>query len=141
MIQIGNKNCWLWIWIELLHRSVLGIHISKESNMFDAENFIRSLVEKYGKHTVYIDESTWYPQACNFLGLKHYLHSSFEKSLIERVTQYFKDRTEMFDDYYHCSNSNCDLLHVYNWIKSFITFHNNRMKNIIVMKGGEFALS
>ncbi|MGD1839010.1 MAG: hypothetical protein ACPKPY_13255 [Nitrososphaeraceae archaeon] len=41
-------------------------------------------------------------QACNFLGLKHILHSSLEKSLIERVMQYFKDRTESFDDYYHC---------------------------------------
>ena len=45
---------------------------------------------------------TWYPQACNFLHLKHRLHSPLEKSLIERVMQYFKDRTECFDDYYPC---------------------------------------
>jgi len=30
---------------------VLGIYISNERNMFVAENFIRSLVDKYGKHT------------------------------------------------------------------------------------------
>jgi putative transposase len=48
---------------------VLGIHISEERNMFVAENFIRSIVEKYGgKHTVYTDGGTWYPQqACTFL--------------------------------------------------------------------------
>ena len=41
---------------------------------------------------------------------KHYLHSPLEKSLIERVMQYFKDRTECFDDYYPCTkNNNCDL--------------------------------
>ena len=128
MIQIGNENCWLWICIEPVHKSVLGIHISKERNMFVAENFIRSLVEKYGKHIVYTDGGTWYTQACNFLDLKHHLHSSLEKSLIERVMQYFKDRTESFDYYYPCINKNCDLVHVYNWIKLFVYFYNNKMK-------------
>ena len=141
MIQIGNENCWLWICIEPIHKSVLGIHISKERNMFVAEQFIRSIVEKYGKHTVYTDGGTWYPQACNFLGLKHRLHSSLEKSLIERVMQYFKDRTESFDDYYPCVDNNCDLVHVYNWIKLFVYFYNDRIKNIISMQGGEFILS
>jgi putative transposase len=89
--------------------------------MFVAENFIRSLVFKYGKHTVYTDGGTWYPQACNFLNMRHRLHSPLEKSLIERVMQYFKDRTECFDDYSSfISKKNCDLQHVYNWIKLFI---------------------
>ena len=75
VIQIGNQHLWLWICIEPVHRSVLGIYISEERNMFVAEKFIRSLVEKYGRHTVYTDSGTWYPQACNFLHLKHRLHS------------------------------------------------------------------
>ena len=70
--------------------------------MLVAEKFIRFLVENYGKHTVYTDGGTWYDEACNVLRLKHYLHSSIEKSLMERVNQYFKDRTESFDDYYPC---------------------------------------
>ena len=141
MIQIGNTNCWLWICIEPVHKSVLGIHISRERNMFVAEQFIRSLIEKYGKHTVYTDGGTWYPQTCNFLGLKHYLHTSLEKSLIERVMQYFKDRTESFDDYYPCTNTNCDLIHVYNWIKSFVYFYYNKINHTISIKGGEFILN
>ena len=64
--------------------------------MFVAEKFIRSLVEKYGKHTVYTEGGRWYPEACNVLGLKHHLHSPLETNLIERVMQYFKDRTESF---------------------------------------------
>jgi putative transposase len=55
VIQIGNQHFWLWICIEPIHKSVLGIHISEERNMLVAEKFIRSLVEKYGKHTVYTD--------------------------------------------------------------------------------------
>ena len=54
--------------------------------MLVAEKFIRSLVEKYGRHTVYTDGGTWYDEACNILKLKHYLHSPLEKSLMERVT-------------------------------------------------------
>jgi len=53
--------------------------------MLVTEIFIRSLVEKYGGHTVYTDDGTWYHEACNVIGLTHYLHLSVEKSLMERV--------------------------------------------------------
>ena len=45
--------------IEPLNRSVLGIHISEERNMLVDEKFIRSLVEKYGRHVIYTDGGTW----------------------------------------------------------------------------------
>jgi putative transposase len=143
IIQIGNQHFWLWICIEPVYRTILGIYLSEERNMFVAENFIRSLVEKYGRHTVYTDSGTWYPQACNFLHLKHRLHSHLEKSIIERVMQYFKDRTESFDDYYPCNNKqNCDLSHVYNWIRLFIYLYNAKIRNTILFKiGGEIVLT
>ena len=59
---------------------MLGIFLSEERNMLVAEKFIRFLVSKYGKHTVYTDGGTWYDEACNILKLKHYLHSPREKS-------------------------------------------------------------
>ena len=52
MVQTGCKHVWIWIAIEPVHKSVLGIHISEERNMFVAENFIRSLVSKYVKHAL-----------------------------------------------------------------------------------------
>ncbi len=56
--------------------------------------------KQYGLHSVSSsDGGTWYPQACKFLKLKHHLHSSYEKSLIEITIQYIKDRTEVFDDF------------------------------------------
>jgi hypothetical protein len=51
-------------------------------------------------YAVYSNGGTWHPEACYSLGLEHILHRSFEKSPIERAIQYFKDRTECFDDYY-----------------------------------------
>jgi hypothetical protein len=88
--------------------------------MFVAENFIRSLVDKYGRHIQFI-QMVWYlvpTQACTFLHLKNidYIHP--EKSLIERIMQYYKDRTECFeDDYYPCTSKkkkkNCDQGHMY----------------------------
>ena len=51
IIQIGNQHFWLWIAIEPVNRTILGIYISEERNMFVTENFIRSLIEKYGRHT------------------------------------------------------------------------------------------
>ena len=144
IIQIGNQHCWLWICIEPVHKSILGIYISEERNMFVAENFIRSLVSRYGKHTVYTDGGTWYHQACTLLHLKHRLHSPLEKSRIERVMQYFKDRTESFDDYYPCTKNSikCDLQHVYNWIRLFVYLYNAKIRNTIIFKiGGEILLS
>jgi transposase-like protein len=109
---------------------VLGIYISEERNMLVAERFIQSLVEKYGKHTVYTDGGTWYHEACNVLGLKHYLHSALQKSLMERVNQYFKDRIESFDDYYPCiQKGECNLFHVHNWIQFFVSMYNDTSSN------------
>ena len=62
VIQIGNQHFWLWFCIEPIHRSVLGIHISEERTMIVGEKFIRLLVEKYGRHTVYTDGGTWYDE-------------------------------------------------------------------------------
>ncbi|HSL14590.1 MAG TPA: hypothetical protein VK882_10075, partial [Nitrososphaeraceae archaeon] len=73
-----------WIAIKPIHSSVLGIYISNERNMFVAENFIRSLVDKYGKHTVYTDDGTWYPQACTFLHLKHRLYTFTIRKMFDR---------------------------------------------------------
>jgi len=118
----------LWIATEPVHKTLFGIHISESRNILVTEKFIRSLVSKYGRHTIYSDGSTWYPEACKVLKLKHYLHSPLEKSLVERVIQYFKDRIESFDNYYPCNSKrrgDCDNDHVYNWIELFVSIYNN----------------
>jgi putative transposase len=93
--------------------------------MFVSDKLIRSLVSKYGKHTVYTDGDTWYPETYNVLRLKHLLYSPFEKSYMERVNQYFKDPTESFDDYSPCMQNDCNLFHVYKWIQFFVSMYND----------------
>ena len=83
------------------------------------------LVENYEKHTVYTDGGTWYPEACNVLKLKHYLHSPFQKVDGKSQLQYFEDRTESFDDYYPCMQDECNLFHAYNWIQFFVSMYND----------------
>jgi putative transposase len=101
--------------IEPLHKTILGIHISESRNMLVVRQFLQSLLIKYGKHGVYTDGDTWYPEACKVLNVNHYIHKPLEKSLIERIMQYFKDRTESFDDYYPCrKDDDCHIDHVYN---------------------------
>ena len=92
--------------------------------MFVAERFISDVIKNHGKHPVSTDGGTWYPQACRFLKLKHHIHSSFEKSIIEGTMQYIKDRTESFDDYFPCKIKNCKLNHVRNWLNLFANYHN-----------------
>ena len=109
------------------------------------KNLFDSLVEKYGRHTVYTDGGTGIDEACNILKLKHYLHSSIEKSLMERVNQYFKDRTELFDDYYPCVKNECNLFHVHNWIQFFVSMYNDTtFENYFINElndRGEYILS
>jgi putative transposase len=76
--------------------------------MFVAERFLSGLIRIHGKHAISTDGGTWYPQACRFLGLEHHIHSSFEKSMIERTIQYIQDETESFDDHPSYRQENCN---------------------------------
>ena len=78
---------------------------------------------------MYTDGGTWYDEACNIIGLKHHLHSPLDKSLMERVSRYFKDRIESFDDYYPCMQNECNLFHVYNWIQFYVYMYNDTIAN------------
>ena len=127
LIQLGSELVWLWVTIEPENRQILALSISKERNMLIAERFLSGLVGVHGKHPISTDGGTWYPMACRLLKLKHHLHSSFEKSLVERTMQHIKDRTECFDDYFPCRKENCKLKHVRNWLNLFVKYYNKEV--------------
>ena len=144
---IKRNHVSIWNWIQRYKprkilqtrcntdRTILGIRISIERNMLVAEQFIQSLIRRYGKHDISTDGGTWYPQACRFLNVEHHNHSSIEKSFIERTIQYIiKDRTKCFDDYFPCrkDNNDCKLKHVMNWLGLFVDMHNREImeKNV-----------
>ncbi len=129
LIKVGLQYIWLWVSIDAKSKEILALSVSKERNMLIAERFIKGLIKTHGKHPVSTDGGTWYPQACRFLRLKHHIHSSWEKSLVERTMQYIKDRTECFDDYFPCHRiKNCKLEHVRNWLNLFADYHNNELE-------------
>ena len=128
LLKIGSELIWLWVAIEPTSKEIPSVSISKERNMFVAERFLSDILEEHGERPVSTDGGTWYPQACRFLRVKHHLHSSYEKSIIERTMQYIMDRTECFDDYFPCRRKKCKLKHVINWLKLFSDFHNKELK-------------
>src|SRR5215211_3601592 len=93
----------IWNWIQRFGSSSQ-IYKRKRTSAFIIDETLIKIGNKHfwlwiciePKHSVYTDGGTWYPEACRVLKLKHYLHSPLEKSLIERVMQYFKDRTGIF---------------------------------------------
>jgi len=130
-VEVGSFEAWVWVAVEPVHRYTLGVYLSRHQNMIVAELFLKSLVERYGKHVVYSDGGTWYPEACAALGLEHRLHSPYEKSLMERANQYLKDRVEEFDDYYPCmKEGGCDLAHVRHWLDLFVDLHYARRRHM-----------
>ncbi len=113
-VQIGHDEAWIGVAVEPVHRTILVVYISRHRNTLVAETFLlQSLVKVYGKHVVYSDGGMWHPEACHSSGLQHTLHSSYEKNIIERTIEYFKDRIECFDDYYPCIRHGCNISHVY----------------------------
>ena len=129
-VKVGSSGAWVWIAVEPAHRYILGVHLSRHQNIMAARTFLRSLVERYGKHQVYSDGGAWYPDACRSLGLEHRLHSPYEKSLIERANEYLKDRVEAFDDRWPCLRDGCDLDHVRRWLGLFTDAHYARRRRM-----------
>ena len=67
--------------------------------MFVAKNFNRFLIDIYRTHTVYPETvQDVIHNKLILLYIRNKLHSPLEKRIIERVKQYFKDRTENFND-------------------------------------------
>ena len=70
-------------------------------------------------YVVYSDGG-WCPEACRIPALQHRLDTHCEKSIVERMVEYF-------DDYCPCRRKqDYDLFHVYNWIAVFVFLHNAR---------------
>ena len=135
LIKVGNQFAWLWIAIDSINKFILGIHISFERTILVAERFLNSLIKDYGKHSLSTDDGgTWYSYACKLLKIEHHIHSTYEKSIIERTIQYINDRTEAFDDYFPCRKDNYKLNHIKNWLKLFIDIHNKEVMNTTPVK-------
>ncbi|HEU5120555.1 MAG TPA: hypothetical protein VFT71_06180 [Candidatus Nitrosocosmicus sp.] len=57
----------------------------------------------------------------------HRIHPSYEKSGIERIIYYIKDRTESFDDYFSYMLKNYKAKQVKNWSNLFVDYRNREL--------------
>jgi putative transposase len=57
LIKVGNDYMYVWLWVAIQPtvKTILGIRISIERNMLVAEQFIQSLIRRYGKHNISTD--------------------------------------------------------------------------------------
>ena len=85
--KLAQRQSGSVVTVEPIIRQILAISITKERNMFVAERFVSGLIKIHGKHPAVStdDGGTWYPQACRFLKVDRLLHSSYWKSIIERL--------------------------------------------------------
>ena len=67
--------------------------------------------------------------ADGFLYIEHHVYPEEQKNLIERMNQFFKDRTECFDDLFPCFKKGCDKRHVHSWISVFRFYYNYVREN------------
>ncbi|HZA71201.1 MAG TPA: DDE-type integrase/transposase/recombinase, partial [Nitrososphaeraceae archaeon] len=55
LIKAGSDYVWLWVAIKARDKVILDIRISIERSRLIAEQFIQSLIRKYGKHNISTD--------------------------------------------------------------------------------------
>jgi len=54
--------------------------------------------------------------------LSHQMYNTELKNVMEWLIQHIKDRTECFDDHFHCRKLDCDRQHIWNWLKLFVLY-------------------
>jgi putative transposase len=102
----------LWLAVKPYPRKILGFYLLRTRNTLVAELFLACLKKRSGAKPFYTDGALRYPDACRSLDLSHEIHGDEVRSLMERLIQTVKDRTECFNDYFPCLKEHCRLNHV-----------------------------
>lgn len=142
LLRIDGQDYWLWIAYEPNLNVCLMMHLSRERTILVCYQFFKQLRSTYGRKAIFTDGAHWYHLACKWLRLKHNVYGTSLKNLIERFIQYLKDRTECFDDHFPCQKKDCDMQHVWNWLKLFLLYQNmaaDRMRFMMFLIGGGSA--
>ncbi len=115
-IKVGSQEAWLCLAFEPYGRLFLGFFLSRTRNILTTELLLQSLIDRYGRYSIYLNGVDWYSAACHSLGLEHHVYDAVRGNLMERFVQYVKDRTEGFDDYFPCRRERCRFEHVKGWL-------------------------
>jgi len=85
------------------------------------------------KIIILTDGAPYYRASCRILNLRHGVYSLEVRNLMERIIEYVKDRTKLFDNYIPYIKDGCDEEHAKMLLKSIIimlneTWINRRVK-------------
>jgi putative transposase len=93
LLKIGSELIWLLVTIGSKNKEILGMSISKERNMTVIEHILYNQSEEYDKQLASTDGCYRVSSNLRVFNLKHHIHPSYKKSIIEKTMQYIKDRT------------------------------------------------
>jgi transposase-like protein len=97
-VRVGGEWMWLWAALEPTRRVILEVHVSPVRNGLVARSFMGKLMEKYGRHAVFLtDGGKWYPWAARSLGARWRRMRGGVRSYIERWFRTVKDRMHVFN--------------------------------------------
>jgi len=72
------------------------------ANILTSMIFIKRVKAIYGSNIIILTDGVpYYRASCRILNLRHGLYSIEVRNLMERIIQYVKDRTRLFDNYMH----------------------------------------
>jgi len=82
------------------------------ANILTSMMFIKRVRAICGsKITILTDGAPYYRASCRILNLRHGVYSIEVRNLMERIIEYVKDRTKLFDNYIPCIKDGCDEEH------------------------------
>jgi putative transposase len=145
LLKIDGQKYWLWVAYEPnLDVCLMMVHLSRERTIFIVcYQFFKQLRNRFGRKPIFTDGAKWYNDACRWLRLTHHqVYGTELKNIMERFIQYIKDRTiECFDDHFPCRKENCNIQHVWNWLKLFNLYlyagmNRNKFTSLLITDGG-----
>jgi len=89
-VNVAGRQIWLWIAIELGHRTVLALMSTGTRNVFVAHSLFTSLWRRGVRHVI-TDGASWYRIAAGWTRLRHSVVYSL-CSYVERFIETIKDR-------------------------------------------------
>jgi transposase-like protein len=123
-IRVGGEWVWLWAALEPTRRVILEVHISPVRNGLVARSFMAKLMEKHGRHVVFLtDGGKWYPWAARSLGARWRWVKGGIRSYVERFFRTIKDRMHVFNSAFHQSTHGLTTTHTF--IRFYALYYNH----------------
>jgi len=111
-VKIGSREKVLYIAFEPYLRKIIYMMTFDVANTLTSLILIKRVRAICGSNIIILtDGAPYYRASCKILNLRHGLYSIEVRNLMERIIEYVKDRTRLFDNYIPCIKDECDEEH------------------------------